>query len=272
MKSVIKFYYSIIKSILLRVVRPELVSGRKLNFMIVGAQKSGTSALDVYLRFHPEIGLPVHKELHFFNDPRLFRLPARLREVHYHRFFPDFGQPDKLLGEATPNYMVEPLFMDRIHAYNPGLKLIVILRDPVSRAYSHWNMQRERGLEHRSFEQVVQMNLLEIRQQLVPDPRFNYLQRGEYAIQLEYIYKLFPREQVLVLFQRDLLISPLDIMNQITQFLGVSPFRRLTAKDIHRREYPEPMSDSIKNELKAHFLPHIEDLERFLGKDLSHWK
>lgn len=61
-------------------------------------------------------------------------------------------------------------------------------------------------------------------------------------------------------------------MNQITQFLGVGSFRRLTAKDVHRRGYLEPMSDSIKVELQAHFLPHIEELEQFLGKDLSHWK
>ncbi len=256
----------------MRVIHPELASGRKLDFIIIGAQKSGTSALDAYLRFHPEIGLPVVKELHHFNNERICRLPESMRNTYYHQFFPDFANPDKLLGENTPKYMVKPLFMDRIRAYNPALKLIVILRDPVSRAYSHWNVHRDRGLERRSFEQVVQKNLLEIQQKLVPDQRLNYLQRGEYARQLKYINSLFPREQVLVLFQQDLLSSPLDTMNQVTQFLGMSPFKRLTPVAVYRREYPEPMSESIKQKLKDHFLPHIEELEEFLGKDLSHWK
>jgi len=272
MKSLVKFDYFIIKQLLIRVIRPKLANGRKLDFMIIGAQKSGTSALDSYLRFHPEIGLPVKKELQHFNNERISRLPEAIRNTYYHRFFPDFTNPDKLLGEATPDYIVEPLAMDRIRAYHPAIKLIVILRDPVSRAYSHWNMQRARELESRSFEQVVQRNLLEIQQQLVPDRRFSYVQRGEYARQLKVVSTLFPREQLLVLFQQDLLNSPLNTMNRITQFLGVSPFRRLTAMDVHRRVYPEPMSDSIQNQLKAHYLPHIEELEQFLGEDLSHWK
>ena len=112
----------------------------------------------------------------------------------------------------------------------------------------------------------------QLKRGLKPEPRFNYVQLGQYATTLKYLTTLFPREQVLVLFQQDLRTNPLDTMNRITQFLVVSPFRRLTAKEVHRREYPEPMSDSVKNQLKAHYLPHIEELEQFMGKDLSHWK
>jgi hypothetical protein len=240
--------------------------------MIIGAQKSGTTALDSYLRFHPEIGLPVKKELHHFNNERNSRLPEAIRNTYYHQFFPDFDNPDKLLGESTPNYMMYPHYMDRIHAYNPALKLVVILRDPVSRAYSHWNMQRDNGIEHRSFEGAVMMNFIDIKNEIPTDYRFTYLQRGEYAQQLKYINTLFPREQVLVLFQQDLRTNPLDTMNQITQFLGVSPFKRIASRHVNQRKYPKPMSESIKQKLKDHFLPHIEELEDFLGKDLSHWK
>jgi hypothetical protein len=272
MKSLIKLYYSIMRSLLLHVLSPDLSSGKKIDFIVIGAQKSGTTALDFYLRFHPEIGLPIRKELHFFNNNHLFQLPARLREIHYHQFFCDFAQPDKLLGEATPNYMVETLFMDRIHAYNSALKLIVILRDPVSRAYSHWNMQRDRDIEHRTFEQAIRENIIEIKNKLLTDERFNYLQWGEYARQLKYVSTLFPREQVLIVFQGDLRTSPLKTMNQITQFLDVSPFKHVSAMDMHRRAYTESMSDSLKNEIKAYYLPHIEELEQFLNTNLSHWK
>ena len=271
MKNEIRFYYTLLKSLIFSLIRPGLWKGRKLDFMIIGAQKSGTTALDSYLRFHPELGLPVRKELHHFNNERICRLPEAIRNTYYHRFFPDFANLDKLLGESTPNYMMYPHYMDRIHAYNPALKLVVILRDPVSRAYSHWNMQRDK-IEYRSFEGAVMMNLIDVKNEIATDYRFTYLQRGEYARQLKYVTTLFPREQVLVLFQQDLRTNPLDTMNRITQFLGVSPFRRLTAKEVHRREYPEPMSDSVKNQLKAHYLPHIEELEQFMGKDLSHWK
>lgn len=187
-------YYSIFKSLLLCVIRPELLSRRKLDFMIIGAQKSGTTALDSYLRFHPKIGLPVKKELHHFTNERICRLFMSIRNIHYHRFFPDFANLDKLLGEATPNYMVEPLFMERIRAYNPALKLIVILRDPVSKAYSHWNMQRDRGLEARSFEKAIQENFLEIKNQSFTYHEYSYLRWGEYARQLKYVSTLFPRE------------------------------------------------------------------------------
>jgi hypothetical protein len=267
-----KLYVSLLKSLFISLFNPGYSGQRKLDFLIIGAQKSGTSALDIYLRFHPDIGLPSYKELHHFNNERVYRLPATLRDIHYHRFFPDFKHPGKILGEATPNYMVEPVVMDRIHAYHPALKLIVILRDPVSRAYSHWNMQRDRGIEARSFDQAIEDNLTEIQAGAITDSRFTYLKRGEYASQLKYIQTLFPQEQLLILFQQDLLKQPLDTLNQITDFLGTSPYKRVNALQVHRRDYLEPMSASAKNKLKVYFLPHIEDLERLLNKDLSHWK
>lgn len=219
----IKFYNYLLELLILIVIRTDLLSKRKLDFIIIGAQKSGTSALYKYLGFHPKIGLSSRKELHHFDNDRVYRLPAILRNIHYHRFFLDFKHPGKIQGEATPNYMVEPVFMDRIHSYNPALKLTVILRDPVSRAYSHWNMQRDRGIEARSFDQAIEDNLKEIHAGAITDPRFTYLKRGEYANQIKYIQTLFPQEQLLILFQQDLLKEPLDTLNQITRFLGKIP-------------------------------------------------
>ena len=110
------------------------------SFLIIGAQKSGTSALYTYLTKHPHIKPPRLKEINFFNQ-----------EAHYHRgllwyhiHFPDLSQmgSQAITFEATPDYFYHPQVAARIYRYDPRLKLIVLLRHPVERAYSEWNMHR----------------------------------------------------------------------------------------------------------------------------------
>src|SRR5438132_1074466 len=125
----------------------------KLDFLVLGAQKSGTTALNYYLRRHPRIALPVKKELHFFDNDELFAGGNVSYEPLYEMFRP--ARPGSIAGENTPIYLYWRPALPRIRDYNPAMKFIVILRNPIERAFSQWNMQRTRGIEPFDFKAAV---------------------------------------------------------------------------------------------------------------------
>src|SRR6266481_6208185 len=125
----------------------------KLDFLVAGAQKSGTTALNYYLKRHPRIALPVKKELHFFDNDELFAGGNVSYEPLYEMFRP--ARPGSIAGENTPIYLYWRPALPRIRDYNPAMKFIVILRNPIERAFSQWNMQRTRGIEPFDFLDAV---------------------------------------------------------------------------------------------------------------------
>ena len=136
-----------------RKVKEVLPFGRKVDFAICGTQKGGTSALDAYLREHPEICMADVKEVHFFDTEKHFAREA-INYSKYHSFFTP-QKSHKILGEATPVYMYWPNAPQRLREYNPRMKLIILLRNPIERAYSHWNMQRTRGIDKLPFWDAI---------------------------------------------------------------------------------------------------------------------
>ena len=114
-----------------------------VDFLICGTQKGGTSALHEYLSEHPDLCLSATKELHFFDNEELFQQGA----PDYAPCHAAFRQkmPSQLAGESTPIYMYWEPSPKRIWEYNPRMKLIVLLRNPIDRAYAHWNMERSGG-------------------------------------------------------------------------------------------------------------------------------
>ena len=126
----------------------------KVDFIIAGTQKGGTSALDAYLRLDPQICLPHKvKEVHFFEADPLFDTGEPDYRL-YHAFFKPRSW-HRLVGEATPGYMYCEDVPRRIHAYNPDMKIILSLRNPIDRAFSHWNMNKKRGFEPLSFGDAI---------------------------------------------------------------------------------------------------------------------
>src|ERR1035437_6839293 len=117
----------------------------KVNFVIGGTQKGGTTALDVFLRQHPEICMAeTCKEVHFFDQKKNFAGQPDYK--HYHAFFrPE--PPHQVVGDATPIYMYGEAAPIRIKSYNPKMKWILALRNPVERAFSAWNMETKRQAE-----------------------------------------------------------------------------------------------------------------------------
>ena len=125
----------------------------KVGFIICGTQKGGTTALDFYLRLHNQICMADKKEVHFFDKDELFQR-NKLDYSHYHSFFTP-NSSHKIIGEATPIYMYWKNVVKRIYSYNPFIKLILVLRNPARRAFSHWNMETQRKRENRTFWKAI---------------------------------------------------------------------------------------------------------------------
>ena len=122
-----------------------------IRFLIGGVQKGGTTALASYLGSHPRLRLPRDKEAHVFDDPNFQDASTREQiDRHYQTSFPEPGL-DTLHGDATPFYVFHPRVVARIARYNPAMRWIVLLRDPVERALSHYHMERIRGHERWPF-------------------------------------------------------------------------------------------------------------------------
>jgi len=210
-----------------------------IDFLVIGAPKSGTTSLFEYLRGHPEIELPPDKEAPYFSDDRIY---GRLSwEEYLQRAFPA-PKRGRLAGTITPHYMSpitgvaeggppggpydEYALPRRIHERLPSARLIAILRDPVQRAYSHHIQETRLGHETRPFPAAVDELL---RPEALADSRAQstrtncYVVLGEYGRLLEPYHELFGPDRVLVLFTDALAREPGAVLRRIHEFLGVDP-------------------------------------------------
>lgn len=202
-----------------------------VNFIVAGVQKAGTTALYDYLADNPAIGLSKVKEVHFFDDETVdWSAPDY---GPYHAQFDTNGPA--IRGEATPIYLYWPGSLERIAAYNPHVQLIVMLRDPVERAWSHWRMEFSRGAETQPFSWCIR----EGRQRLFDaEPwgvhrEFSYVERGFYGEQIERLFSIFRREQVLILRANDLRDDPTDALARVNGFLGLPAPGPVEHRDVH---------------------------------------
>lgn len=201
-----------------------------VQFVVGGVQKGGTTALAEFLSRHPQLQLPDGKEAHVFDAPGFDdRWDARAVDARYARFFPELAGDDVLRGDATPIYVFHPQLVARIARYNPAMKWVLILRHPVERAVSHYRMERARGHERWPFWPAMLLERWRLRGDRADDlsagsplRRFSYRRRGDYAAQLDVLYRHFPAEQVLVLRNRDLAQAPVDTLRRVHRFLEVA--------------------------------------------------
>lgn len=203
----------------------------RIDFMVIGVQKAGTTALYDYLAEDPSIGLSQVKEVHFFDDETLDW--ARPDYDPYHARF-DWDRP-AIRGEATPIYVYWPGSLERIARYNPAIRLILLLRDPVERAWSHWRMEYARGAETRPFSWCVRQGRHRL---FEAEPwgahrEFSYVERGFYGEQAERLLGLFPRGQLMIEAAETLRRDPNATLARVNAFLGAPPPRPVTAREVH---------------------------------------
>ena len=252
----------------------------RLDFIVAGAQKSGTTALRYFLKQHSQIALPDRQELHFFDDEGIFSGPVDYELLHRH--FRPIGRVQSWLlpvrlgpiaGEVTPSYLYWKPAMERIRNYNPLIKLIILLRNPIDRAFAHWNMQRFKDREPLDFLDALKEEPRRIAQPLtIESRRFAYVDRGFYSEQLERVFQFFPREQVRIVKFEDFRDRKQETLNGIFEFLGVKPLRGVRDKDRNVVPYERAMTPEERKYLSTIFAVEIAKLEQMLGWDCSDWK
>lgn len=198
------------------------MSGAPLGFLVAGVQKAGTSALHDYLSEVPDLQLPPSKELHFFDDEERVDWSA----PDYAPLHEAFVDDARLRGEATPITLYWPQALERVAAYNPAMRLVLLFRDPVGRAFSHWRMEWARGAERMPFAQAIREGRARMAAS-TPTAGFDrvasYVERGFYGRQLARAQRLFGRDRILCLPQDELERDPDGVVGQICRFLEVAP-------------------------------------------------
>lgn len=242
----------------------------KVDFLIAGTQKGGTTALATFLSEHPKICVAKKKEIHFFDRDEFFNdsLP---NYDEYHRHFPDVGNR-KRIGEATPIYMYWKPAPKRIKEYNPNIKLILILRNPIERAYSHYIMEKRRKAEKFPFSMAIRLEKLRCASAFPKQHRvYSYIDRGFYSKQIKNMLKYFSSEQILFLRTEDLRQKHDITINRICDFLCIERLNHTKSEIIFSNEYEE-MRLIDKKFLQNKFHNEINKLEVLLGWNCSDWK
>ncbi len=249
------------------------------HFLIIGAQKCGTTSLYHYLATHPRIASGIDKEIHYFD--RYYDKGLGWYEAH----FAAVNQADKgptglLCFEATPCYLFHPHAPRRVWEIMPHVKLIVVLRDPVDRALSHYHHERDRlGREPLLFEEALRQEEPRLRgelEKMLQDENYyseqrdnySYLARGIYVDQLLAWRKYFPAEQMLVLKADDMDRDPTAACRQVTDFLGLAPLPTDYFPRFNSRSY-SAMDRATRLWLGEYFEPHNRRLYQLLGTDLG---
>lgn len=248
---------------------------RNPTFLIIGAQKSGTTSLYYNLIQHPNIRAARKKEIHFFDDNQNYQKGLNW----YLSFFPFVNLFRRMItGEASPRYFFMPFVPERVHHFFPEIKLILLLRNPVDRAYSQYQHNRRAGRIHVPFETALKVARAVEKKYSVIQPEdyenyqnycdFSFLARGEYVVQLKRWLTLFSMEQFLILKSEDFFLNPCKVVQQVFSFLGVEPFDEL--KSIKKNSYQySDMSSETRKILTDYFMPFNEALYKLLRRNFG---
>jgi hypothetical protein len=250
-----------------------LVRSPKVSFVIIGAMKAGTTALAETLRARPDVFLPEGEEQSFHRHwPTAFKGMVHPRS--YERLF-DGAPEGAVVGAKCSSTLLYPHALQGLRWYNRRVKLIALLRDPVDRAYSHWNMNRLKGREQRSFEEAVAYELAHpIRLWHYPTKRGffdSYLFRGFYHWQCRTALWLFPRDQILFLKSERFRAEPEAAWADVCQFLGIEAEPLPEHWIRHARVYPGDLSPDLRARLAELYRADVAKLERLLQWDCADW-
>lgn len=235
-------------------------------FLIIGGIRCGTMSMIEYLGDHPSVGTPpTGSELHFF-DRHLDR-----GTNWYRAWFPFRGSTEDTCGESSPSYLIESGVPERVASLLPDVRLIVLLRDPVERAASHFSLRRRGGFEP---EETLAAALEDEERRLQRDSHRAgrgeiidcYFEQGSYVKGLRRWSEHFEREQMLIVNSADMFADPAAVYDQTLSFLGLGPHRpdfvvhnstpRLTVEDetlTNLRERYRPLNAELEAEYGIRF-------------------
>jgi len=286
----------------------------KVDFFIVGAPKAGTTSLYHYLNEHPEISMSSQKEPDYFSDADIqnegmYYGKNRIDTIKkYHSLFDDNSE-SKLKGEGSVSYLFYKNVPQKIKTYNPEAKIIIMLRDPIDRAFSHYLMDYRLGLVSDSFEDIIDQKSVHKDAKLFYQ---QYIELSEYANQVKRYLDVFNEQDILFIEYEDLKMDVLGIVKKTYLFLGVN---KVYEPDVNKKHntYTMPKNsvirfiysfvilrnilsfffpknlvnriraalfkndkkpvllDETRNRLKRFFTKDINALGEMLNKDFSRW-
>lgn len=240
---------------------------QRIDFFVVGAQKAGTTALHHYLSRHPDIFLPRKKETHFFSDNH-GEYPLGI-DYYLDTYFPAMECGEKLTGEVDPEYMFFPEVAQRLADFSQEAKIILVLRDPVSRAFSHYQMCLKWGFETLAFHDAIMRegermsyfpdtappwDVANLYKPTCDDPeryrvlfnksvqsQFSYVERGFYFKQINRYLAHFAKNQIMFILSEDLKANTQEVLKNIYRFLEVEdiPLPSIPVRETHRGQAPK---------------------------------
>jgi hypothetical protein len=246
------------------------------DFVIIGAQKAGTTFLYEVLCQHPRVLEADKKEIHYFDSPRFQK-----GELWYRAHFPfPPGSKDKYqTGEASAYYILHPHTPRRMAELIPQTKIIALLRNPVERAYSNYHQQSRKEWESLSFEEAIEAEPQrlagEVERMLADESydsfnhrHYSYLARGVYVDQLKAFEKYFPREQMLVIKSEGMFEKTPEIFARTLDFLGLPSWQPEKFAPSNVGKYSN-MNPQTRKWLEEYFAPHNQRLYEYLGEDFG---
>ncbi len=249
------------------------------DFYLLGAQKSGTTALFDYLTKHPNIPKTI-KDIRFYD--KYFHKGVNWYKQHFplkssKSFATTFNRKTMLVGEATERYLEYPFAPKRIKSVTPNAKFLIILRNPIDRTYSHYNYNVIRNKENRTFEEAIFEEWKKTKNEFLKmqnDPhyysdhyfRYAYLDRSIYVDKIKQWFSVFPKEQFFIIENNELARNTSKVFDNIIRFLNLSPWKLGEFKKILVSKYKQPKIDqNTKNKLYKFFKPHNDELYDLLN-------
>jgi hypothetical protein len=242
-------------------------------FQIIGGQKCGTSSLLTWLSAHPGVSAPFVKEVHYFDiHPE--------KSVNWYRSYFRVYREGIVTGEASPYYLYHPLTPQRMHALIPDAKLIVLLRNPADRAFSHYQHSRRYGFESLSFRDAIdqESSRLKGEEEKIRSSanyishahrQLSYLSKGIYADQLARWFEHFPRESFLILNSEEMFANPRGSYRQTTDFIGLPPFELQDVAARNQHGYASNFEEADRKDLIDFYAPHNRRLYDLIGRDFD---
>ncbi|MEO6819299.1 MAG: sulfotransferase [Ginsengibacter sp.] len=277
-----------------RYAKKKLLPGHAPDFLIVGAQKSGTTSLHFYLAQHPNLLGSRPKEVGYFHKDENFQKGKRW----YHHFFKNIhGKKNYLCFESTPENLYLEKAARRIKDEYPAIKIIIILRNPIERAYSAWNMYREfieKNIKQKQINNFIKKSDTEIIQELFNEKEFpsfetliekelegiknriefsepSILRRGLYYEQVKRYIELFGKENVIVLGFKDFVQNKVSVLNRVLSFLHLpeSDWMFLNGEKRHSFAYNTSLDTKMEAFLKEYYRLENEKLFSLIGYELN---
>ncbi len=255
--------------------KASLSKGKLPDFIIIGATKCGTSSLYANLKLHPQIEMSPNfldkypsgnkntKEVRFFSDSRYFN-----RGIVWYKSL--FNKNNKLQGEATPEYIFQISCHKKMKEIIPKAKLILLLRDPVKRAYSHYNHMKQEKWNSFSWDKSFEWN---IKKEIESNFKFGELiKKGLYLYQIKNLLKYYSRSKLLIIISEEMEKEPQKVYDKISRFLGIKESSIKYIPNVHKRTYQNKMKKTTEKKLYQFYAPFNKELFKFLGKDIPEWK